>query len=355
MTNKRFDFGVKMDLLSDIVAKKIQNRVTDVRDQAVRLNYVDLDTQATEMYNRAYDLFAQGRYRYEPKFTGERYNLLAKAAGLLVLTYRYDKVKWEVTTALKSGTSVAVFSPYKDPDMVKLHSVAQWETLCDREANADWATWADELPINLDAVLDTPTPWLPCPTLRDAAKWHPDFEAFLEYVNAEMHEIEAEGEWDVDVSYSPVYNEKASVWHNPRTSTSTKLRYKENPIVGTWIQGQQDSYQAQPKQVLVGGQRQSVDAVGTRYKYGKKEYWYNYEVLPVDVLTKYLHLSYLHSISYKPLQRIASDGADYGTRKYFEFLSESDLEDGQYEQGLTVTPMYEDPYFHGDDRFDSIR
>lgn len=314
--NKRYDFGVKIDLLHDMPARTIRARVSDVRDQAVRLNYVDLDSMATELYNRSYELYAQGRYHYEPKFSGERYNLLRKAAGLLVLTYCYDKVKWEVTTALATGTSVAVFSPYKTPDMVKIHSVAQWETMCEREANPDWASWMDELDVTLTSILNTDTPWLG-QSLKDMANAYQSFDQFVESLNAEIHRIEAQGVWDVDTSGSVVYNEKASVAH-----------YVANK-----------------------GMDKGRRTCSSQYKYGKKQYWYNYEVLPVDVMTKYLHLTYLDSINYKPLQRIESDGTDYGTKKYFEFLSESDMEDGQYEQGLTVTPIYEDPYFHGDDRF----
>lgn len=274
--NKRYEFGVKIDLLHDKPSQKICDRVSDVREQAVRLNYVDLDTMATEMYNRAYDLFAQGRYKFAPKFTGERYNLLRKAAGLLVLTYRYDKVKWEVTTALAAGTSVAVFSPYKKPDMVKLHSVAQWETLCNREANPDWAAWLDELDIQLTTVLNTETPWLEVASLKELANQYVSFEVFINNLQAEIDNIKAAGEWDVAASESVVYNEKASVAHFVANRGMDK------------------------------GRRTCSSA----YKYGKTEYWYNYETLPVDIMTEYLHLTYLEYINYKPLKRMYTlDGA----------------------------------------------
>ena len=309
--NKRYAFGVKIDLLGDLVAKKISNRVSDVRDQAVKYNYVDLDTAATEMYNRAYDLYVQGRYHYEPKFTGERYSLLTHAAGLIVLTHRFNKVQWEVTTAIKAGTSVVILKPFDSFELVRPKTIAEWEDMCEQEANPDWAAWRKELPINLTAVLKTETPWLCFETLDEMAEQYENFEAFLDAIKLEIANIKSEGEWDLDASESTVYNEKASVWHDKERKAHT------------------------------------------RYKYGKKEYWYNYEVLPVDTMTEYLHLTYLKSIDYKPLQRIVSDGAEYGTKKYFEFLSDSDLEDGQYEQGLTVTPLYEDPYFmhEGDDSF----
>ena len=161
----------------------------------------------------------------------------------------------------------------------------------------------DALKINVTAALDTETPWLEVASLKELANQFNSFDVFLDNLKLEIAGIKAKGEWDVDASESPVYNEKASVWYDKNRK------------------------------------------VHTRYKYGKTEYWYNYEVLPVDIITEYLHLTYLESVNYKPLRRIVTDGAEYGTKKYFEFLSDSDLEDGQYEQGLTVTPLYEDPYF----------
>jgi hypothetical protein len=306
MTNtKRYDFGVTIDLLSDMPARSIRARVSDVRNQATQLHYALLDTVAEQVYNRAMELFITGRYHFEPKYSTERYNLLRKASGLLVLTYRYDKVKWEVTTALSGGTPVCVFSPYKTPDMVKLNSVAQWEQLCEREANPDWAKWSDELSINEKFIMNTDAPWLEM-SLNDMAARYSTTAAFIEYLNAEIHRIEEQGEWDVDTTSSVVYNEKASVAH-----------YVANK-----------------------GMDKGKRTCSSQYKYGKKQYWYNYEVLLVDIVTKYLHMTYLESINYKPMVRIVSDGVDYGRLVYTEFAEDSDSE-----IGLSLTPLYEDPYF----------
>jgi hypothetical protein len=302
----RYEFGVVIDLLPDMPARKVRDRISDVRDQAVRMNYVNLEIAAMDRYNRSYDLFVQGRFRYEPKLTTERYSLLTKSAGLLVLTHRYNKVKWEVSTALAHGTSVAILKPFGNPDMVKPKSVAEWDLMCERESNPDWSAWMDELDINLRSILSTPTPWLQCATLGSMASQYKDFDEFLDYLSATMHSIESTGEWDVDTSTSVVYNEKASVAH-----------YVANK-----------------------GMDKGKRTCSSSYKYGKKEFWYNYEVLPVDILTKFLHLSYLNSINYKPLVRIASDGVDYGKLIYTEFT-----EDNDSELGLSLTPLYEDPYF----------
>ena len=128
-TTKRYEFGIKIDLLNDMVAKKISNRVSDVREQAVRFNYVDLDSTATDMYNRAYDLYVQGRYKYEPKFTGERYNLLTHAAGVIVITHRFNKVKWEITAALKAGTSVAILKPFSSFELKRRDKIKNRKVL----------------------------------------------------------------------------------------------------------------------------------------------------------------------------------------------------------------------------------
>ena len=194
VATKRYLFGVKLDLLPNVCSKKIRDRVSDVRDQAVCMNYFELDTVASVFYDDAYALYNSGVYRYEPKFTGERYNLLKKGAGLLVFTHRFAKVKWEVTTALKLGTSVAILKPFSSEKLYRPNTVVEWELLCDREANPDWAAWLDELDINVKAVLATETPWLDTATLKELANQFAEFDAFLDYLNAEMHEIEAEGE-----------------------------------------------------------------------------------------------------------------------------------------------------------------
>lgn len=320
---KRYDFGVVVDLLPDVTARKIRDRVTDVRDQAVRMNYQSLDVVAQQLYEaRAIQESMYGvRKGSKPAtFSGQKFHLLCAASGVLVLTHRYNKVKWEVSTALAHGTKVAILKPFGTPDMVKPNSVADWELMCEREANPDWSAWMDELDITLTTIMNTETPWLQHATLGALAGTFEDFNKFLEYLQTNVHEIEAEGEWDVDISNSVVYNEKASVAH-----------YVANK-----------------------GMDKGKRTCSSSYKYGKKEFWYNYEVLPVDIMTKFLHVSFLHSIDYKPMQRITSDGVEYGTRKYFEFLSEEDMNDGMYEQGLTVTPLYEDPYFHSDNRFESF-
>ena len=311
---KRYDFGVVVDLLPDVTARKIRDRVTDVRDQAVRMNYQSLDAAAQQLYEaRAIQESMYGvRKGSKPAtFSGQKFHLLCSASGVLVLTHRFAKVKWEVSTALAHGTKVAILKPFSTPDMVKLNSVADWELMCEREANPDWSLWMDELDITLTSILNTPTPWMECATLGGYAATFESFDMFLDALQTKMHDIEAEGEWDVDMSNSVVYNEKASVAH-----------YVANK-----------------------GMDKGKRTCSSSYKYGKKEFWYNYEVLPVDIMTKFLHVSFLHSIDYKPMQRITSNGAEYGTRQYFEFLSEQDMEDGMYEQGLTVTPLYEDPYF----------
>ena len=318
---KRYDFGVVIDLLPDMPSRKIRERVTGVRDTAVNNNFYSLEETALKHYEVSMDKYLNMSARNaqlglapswkEPTVSGQKFHLLCTAKGLVVLTHRFNKVKWEVTTALKAGTKVAVLKPYGTPDMVKPVSVADWDLMCERESNPDWAAWMDELDINVTAVLNTATPWLEVPTLGSLAAQFDDFDKFLERLQAEMHNMEATGEWDVDTNTSAVYNEKASVAH-----------YVANK-----------------------GMDKGKRTCSSSYKYGKKEFWYNYEVLPVDILTKFLHVSYLQYVDYKPLQRIVNDGVEYGTRKYFEFLSEQDMEDGMYEQGLTVTPLYEDPYF----------
>lgn len=269
---KRYNFGVVIDLLHDKTAKAIRNRVDSMRQQVVQAKYQHLANAAQGFLNarQAQEAIYGVRAGSKPAtIGGQRYHLLCAAKGLLVLTYRYANVKWEVEVALKARTPVMVFSPYKEVDLVSVKTPAQWDAMLDAEANPAQATWAEELDDALTTVMDTPTPWLECQSLHELAGQFKLFSHFMEYVEAQISIIEELGEWDIETTTSLVYNEKASTWRN-----------------------------------------QTTREFGSRYKYANKEYWENYEVLPVDILTKYLHLSYLMSIDYKPLVRMYTNDDD---------------------------------------------
>lgn len=269
---KRYNFGVVIDELHDKTAKEIRNRVNSMRQQVVQAGYKHLHKMAQAFLRARQEqeaIYGRRAGTKQPTIGGQRYHLLCATKGLLVLTYRYANIKWEVEVALKANTPVMVFSPYKDEDLVSVKTLIQWEIMLDEEANPDQAKWAKELEPNIKAVLNTPTPWLECQSLQEVEGQFKQFSHFMEYVEAQIRIIEELGEWDVETTTSLVYNEKASVAH--------------------YVNKQ--------------GQR----AVKSAYKYGKKEYWENYEVLPVDILTKYLHLSYLMSIDYKPLVRMFTE------------------------------------------------
>lgn len=267
-----YNQGVFLDLLHYTTSASIRDRVNSIRRQLVANKYMPLNMLALQLLTYKEDYIAQYGLRpgtKAPTLGGQRYHLLCKTPGFMVLTYRYANAKWEVEVALKAGRKVMVFSPYKEEDLVAVKTLAQWEAMLEEEANPHQATWAKELEANLATVMDTPTPWLECQSLHELAGQFKQFSHFMEYVEAQTSIIEELGEWDVETTTSVVYNEKASV---------AKFVNK---------QGFRD--------------------VKSAYKYGNKEYWENYEVLPVDVLTKYLHLSYLMSIDYKPLVRMFTE------------------------------------------------
>jgi hypothetical protein len=320
-TTKRHEYGIvidKLPVLDEIPYSKTRKRVNDLRKQVRALNYKGINSTAELLYQQSAEYESRYGLRKGSKpstLSAKRYHLLCSTQGIVALCNNYDEVKWDITTALQHGTPVAVYCTRTNPDMVKPKSVAEWLLICDRQDNREWAQWIDELEINLNAILDTEAAWTGFSTLRQYASNFKTFDEFMLNINAELDEIKSEGVWDVDGFVSPVYNEKASVAHYVASSGMDK------------------------------GKR----SCSAQYKYGKKQYWYNYEVLPVDVLTEYLHLSYLKSIGYKPLQRIVTDGTDYGEKVFFEF----DEED--CEQGLTVTPLYEDPYFKHEGELDNER
>jgi hypothetical protein len=309
---KRYNYGVIIDLLPDICSRRIRERVTNVRDQARQYNYLPLDDAAMQQFEARCSQQAIYGVRAGSKaasLSGQKFHLLCASQGLLVLTYRFDKVNWEVTTALSHGTPVCIYKPYANPDMVQPKSVAEWVDICEREANPDWSKWLDELDINLQFILNTPTPWLEYATLKEFANQFDNFRTFLDLLQSMTAAINSKGEWDVDASQSVVYNEKASVAHYVANTGMDK------------------------------GKRTASCA----YKYGHKQFWYNYEVLPADIMVEFLHLSYLDSINYKPLQRIATaSDEDYGRQIFTEYV---ESEDADVELGLTLTPLYEDPYF----------
>lgn len=300
---KNYNYGVAIDLLHDMPARKIRERVTDIRNQRVNKGYKLLEDAATEEYNFEMDMYANARYRFEPKYTTVRYHILRGCTNLLVLTYQYREVKWEVTKALETGVPVYVFSPYKKQDLIRVTSLAQWLMLCDMEANPSWASWMEELDINISVYLDTPTPWLGFDTLRHYANTFASVDLFRLQMEAELHEAEAEGAWDIDTVGSLVFVEKKDMWRDAKGITHS------------------------------------------RYKYADKEFWTGknelsakdkYELLLADVCMMYLHMTYVKEVvNYKPLKRMFTMDSLTYTGK--EVWLGSALEDM-----VRATPIYVD-------------
>lgn len=309
----RKDFGVALSNLHKAHTNtKVHNRVLSVYNQLVNAGVRGLDKAAKEMYDFKLQQFEEAQASGNPRamfyntkaptLAGQRYHLLATAKYVAVMTYRYSTVKWEVETALKNGTPVMAFSPFKTPDMVKLSSPAQWYQLLEDEANPEVAKWVSELDSNLLNVMTTPTEWLAYENLQEMASKFTCFDHFMDRIKSEVATIHELGEWDISTTESVVYNEKAST----------------------------ASY------VATKGENKGQRSFWSQYKYAaKKEYWYNYEVLPVDILTEYLHLTYLVNVDYKPLDRMFTfDGDNLGGKEIWRGSCIEDM--------VRTTPVYVD-------------
>lgn len=301
-TTKRKDYGIYVDTISNKFYGELGDRVTEVREQVKSRNYQNLETvakqefEAAEQYVRQYGLKQGMKY---PSISGKRYHILCTAKGAIFLTYQYQHVSSDVMACIKAGTPVTVFSPFKDEDMVKVTSLGQWYELlnAERESNkaygvsTEYSKWEAETYIELKYILNTPTPWLGTNFLVGVVSKFPTLADFLFYAQAKIAELEEQGEYDIELTKSYVMTEKSSVWHSKKD--------------------------------------------GYAHTNDKPDYWEGYEVFPVDICRKFIHLTYLESIDYKPLKRMYSVDSTLYTGK--EIWLGQGMEDM-----VRTTPIYID-------------
>ena len=313
--NNRKDYGVYVDKIGSRVSEANKERVSNVRKQVRDRKYKELNAQAKFLYNNSMEYAAMYGSKYPVTLKNKRYHLLCTARGAMFLTYQYQHVSSDVIACLKNGTPTWVFGPYKVPDMVKVTSLQQWYDMLNAERTSnkqfytskEYQQWERETRNALISVLNTPVPWLDKRArLHTIASSFSNFAEFLEYAEAVIASIEAEGEWDIELTASLVMNEKAS------TATYVASKGANKGLRTFWANEE-----------------------------GTTEYWYNYEHLPADICTKFIHLTYLKSIGYKPLQRIVTDGVDYNGEEVWLGTALEDV--------VRTTPLYVDPYSEQDE------
>lgn len=318
--NKRKQYGIYVDRLGDNVSKANKERVSNVRKQLRDRKYRELNAQAEVLYNQSMEYAALYGSKFPVTLKGKRYHLLCTAQGAMFLTNQYQHVSSDVIACVKNGTPTWVFGPYKVPDMVKVTSLQQWYDMLNAERTSnrqfytskEYQQWEQEVRYTLTSVLNTPVPWLDEKArLHTIANSFDSFADFLVYAEAVITDIEAEGEWDIELTASMVMNEKAS------TATYVASKGANKGMRTFWTNDE-----------------------------GTTEYWYNYEYLPADICTKFIHLTYLKSIDYKPLKKIMTDGVDYDGAEHW--LGDA-LEDV-----VRATPLYVDPYTVEDEIKSSI-
>lgn len=317
-TSKRQQYGVYVDLIGAKVTADNKPRLTDVRTQVAQRGYRDIEAAAEQLYKSSMDYIGQYGYKAGaklPTVRGKRFHLLCSAKGVIFYTYQYQHVDADIKACLNNGTPVTVFSPYKVPDMVQVTSLGLWQDLLavEKVANKqfytsdEYAKWEAATKASLTFILNTPTPWLGALTrLHSIVDRFNTFNDFLLHAEATIADIEAEGEWDIELTSSLVMNEKAS--------TAT---YVANKGVN---KGQRTFWC-----------KDNADDVA---------YWYNYETLPADICTKYLHLTYLRStvdkqgVPFKALKKIHSLGAEMSGKELWFGTALEDM--------VRTTPIYVD-------------
>lgn len=308
-TTKRKNYGVTINLLGTNVAKQHKDRVADILKQASTRGFqtlndaVQLEVEASIQFIAQYGLKAGMK---QPTESGKRFHILCTAKAALFLTYTYKAIDADVRVCLQHGTPVNIYSPYKVPDMIQVTSLGEWNELLNVETaknklyytTLEYAQWEKETQIRLVSVLNTPTPWLGDGfRLHTFMKKFANLSEFLDYAQGTIAALEELGEWDLELTSSLVMNEKASTAHMVDKTGRRTFWCKEDP-----------------------------DAVS---------YWYNYEVLPADICTKFIHLTYLNHIGYKPLKKVMTNGATFGGKEIWMGTALEDM--------VRTTPLYFDP------------
>lgn len=322
------------NMLGTNVSKANSKLVKDLFSQLTAFeNLEDAAQHELDYAMQMVEQFGLKQGRSMPKLSSKREYLLHVATDLVILSYSAKSAWHMAMVRLNDGKAFWYFNPYAEPTLTEVTDLDVWnDLLADEQAKGKrWYNEAEFESLNACikyetvAVLNTPTPWLGENTrLHTVSEQYPSFEAFLDYCQGTIRELESRPntDWDYDMTVSPVMHSKADSNHYVVSSGIDKgkraFSYKERDT---------------------------------------EEFWYNYEVLPVDILKKFLHLTFLDSIAYKPLIRYESDGVTYGTRMDNKFECEEvigyDEEEGTEvygytESSLTVTPIYADPYSEAD-------
>lgn len=306
----RKEYGIYVDLLGDKISKANQARVNGVRKQVSDRKYKELDAQAELLYDISMEYAARYPLSKPVTVKGKRYHLMCTAKGAMFLTYQYQHVSSDVIACLKNNTPVWVFGPYKVPDMVTVTSLQQWYDMLNVEKtnnkryglSLEKEDLAEDEKVAWVAMRNTLVPWL-----KEKSRMYSIMDAFdtldkfLEYAKATIAGIEEEGTWDIELTTSLVMNEKAKIAHY------TKTKGADKGMRATWID-----------------------------ECEQPDYWKNYEVTPLDICNKFIHLTYLKSIGYKPLKRLVTDGVTYDGKEVWLGTAHEDM--------VRTTPLYVDPY-----------
>lgn len=302
--NQRTKAGyvVKVDTLPEttMMARDLRERLTEIRTLMQSLNLMDVNELAKQLYEHAHEY--ELRYGVRPgqspsTIQKKRFHVLMSCNILFVTSYQARTVDNDVRLAIKGGATVFFYSPYKTPDLIELSGAQasiDWDNVIANEIaqgkqyaiHDEYVSVHSAIDSTLVTLLNTKTPWLGngtrLYTILDE-QFDGNFNQFIDYCNGRIAEIEDLGDYDVDYGTTMVLKEKMS------TSHFVASKGKEKGRRTFWATDTPDIQQ----------------------------YWANYETLAINTLQKFIHITYLYSIDYKPLTRMYTvDGVEYGDKNF---------------------------------------
>ena len=264
--------------LGSSATKEQKDRLVDVRQQAVKVGCIPMETFVAKELARL-----QGNGK-NSNANGVRFTTLCHASRILILTHSFENSYSDIKACVEKGTPVYVHVPYFSNDIIRITSIDELNELCKEQKDKGYTYRKEEefekqfniLNEELKEILTQPCTWLgeQYTELNVLKNEFPNLEAFMLYVEAIINSIEDEGEWDLEVSTSLVLNRKTSVF----------------------------------TLIASSGEGKGLRTTTTSDRVGN---WENYEVLLADILKKFLSLTFYKSVGIKPLKRVMTNGADY--------------------------------------------
>ena len=309
----RFPFGICIDALPKNLPGNVASRVADVREQCSRNKFVPMNTEVTKRFE-----IAQQRGWTSTRQSIE-HKLLREAKSIIILTDNLYKVEHQVLVAHYAQTPITIFNPYLTPDLITIGRGQELTEYYNQRKGQmleyNYSKSLAELDSSFQHYLATVrTPWLEYPSLANllAKGFYNNVEDFIDYVRNVTNAILSEGQWDVELTATPVQRQGLAVYTTVSNAAETK---------GLRMTGYNETFKA----------------------------FYNYDVLMMDELNLFLTLTYYKAVGMKPLQPVAYVPETGELKPVTPEELEIDCTEIYYgDEAFTVTPIYVEPEQHLD-------